>query len=81
VNRAEIEHLGRIVYGSTFSVEIDHSTLAIENRSLNGRTVGFDRLSTGAKEQLRVTARLACAAIVVGTDGGGLPVIIDDALG
>jgi phosphohistidine swiveling domain-containing protein len=79
--RAEIERLGRIVYGSTFAVEIDHSTLAIDSRSLNGRTVGFDRLSMGAKEQLCVMTRLACAAIVAGTDEGGAPVIIDDALG
>ncbi|MGO9148302.1 MAG: AAA family ATPase [Acidimicrobiales bacterium] len=79
--RAEIERLGRIVYGSSFAVEIDHSTLAIENRSLHGRTVPFARLSAGAKEQLCVIARLACAAIVAGTDGGGAPVIIDDALG
>ena len=79
--RAEIERLGRIVYGSTFSVEIDHSSLAIESRTLNGRTVGFNRLSMGAKEQLCVIARLACAGIVAGTGGGGAPVIIDDALG
>jgi uncharacterized protein YhaN len=77
----EIERLGRIVYGGSFGVEIDHATLGIESRSLEGRTVAFDRLSTGAKEQLCVVARLACAGIVAGSDGDGAPVIIDDALG
>lgn len=79
--RAEIERLGRIVYGPSFSVEVDHSTLGIESRTLLGRTVDFDQLSTGAQEQLCVIARLACAAIVAGKDGAGAPVIIDDALG
>ena len=79
--RAAVERLGRIVYGPSFSVEVDHSTLAVASRTLQGRTVAFDQLSTGAREQLCVMARLACAGIVAGRDGGGAPVIIDDALG
>jgi len=78
--RGEIERLGRIVYGPNFAVEVDHATLAIESRTLDGRTVAFGGLSTGAKEQLCVLARLACAAIAAVTDGGA-PVVIDDALG
>jgi hypothetical protein len=78
--RAEIERLGRIVYGPSFAVEIDHATLAVESRTLDGRTVAFAGLSTGAKEQLCVLARLACAGIAAATDGGA-PVVIDDALG
>lgn len=79
--RAEIERLGRIVYGPTFGVDIDHSDLTITSRTLGGRTVPFGRLSTGAREQLCVLALLACAGIVAGGAGHGVPVIIDDALG
>ena len=79
--RAEIERLGRIVYGTHFSVEIDHATLGIEMRSLNGVTLPFNLLSVGAREQLCILSRLACAAIVSRDDGDGAPVIIDDALG
>ena len=45
----------------------------------------FASLSSGAREQLAVLARLACGALVSppASDGtpGGVPVIIDDALG
>ncbi|TPG25226.1 AAA family ATPase [Mycolicibacterium hodleri] len=76
--RTEVERLGCIVFGSDFEVEID-GDLSILSRTLDGRTVPFDSLSGGAKEQLGIVARLASAALVAKEDG--VPVIIDDALG
>jgi uncharacterized protein YhaN len=51
---------------------------------MDGITVSFDQLSTGAKEQMSVVATLACAILVNPDgqdDGGGAPVILDDVLG
>ena len=88
--KAEIERLARIVFGPGVSVEIDHATLRITSRTLDGITVPFESLSGGAREQLAVLARLACAALVsppaddgpgVAAHGSGVPVIFDDALG
>ncbi len=76
--RTELERLGRTVFGSTFEVEID-SDLQIRNRTLDGRTVPFESLSGGAREQLGILARLAVAALVDTQDA--VPVLIDDALG
>ena len=44
-----------------------------------GRTVPYESLSGGAKEQLGIVARLAGAALVAKEDS--VPVVIDDALG
>ncbi|MEU9806376.1 AAA family ATPase [Mycobacterium sp. NPDC050853] len=76
--RAELERLGRMVFGPTFEVDID-SDLSIRSRTLDGRTVPYESLSGGAKEQLGIVARLASAALVAPQDA--VPVIIDDALG
>ncbi|MDT5137437.1 MAG: hypothetical protein QOD58_1699 [Mycobacterium sp.] len=76
--RAEIERLGRPVFGPTFEVDID-SNLCILSRTLNGITVPYESLSGGAKEQLGILARLAGAALVAKEDT--VPVVIDDALG
>ncbi|MGV0835873.1 AAA family ATPase [Mycolicibacterium thermoresistibile] len=76
--RAEVERLGRLVFGDSFEVEID-SDLCIRSRTLSGRTVDYDSLSGGAKEQLGIVARLAGAALVAKDDT--VPVVIDDALG
>jgi len=76
--RAEVERLGRIVFGADFEVEID-AELRICSRTLAGRTVPYESLSGGAKEQLGIVARLAGAALVAKEDG--VPVLIDDALG
>lgn len=76
--RDEIIRLGRIVFGSEFSVELDEG-LAIKARTLDGKTVEFGSLSVGAQEQLSVIARLAVALMVA--PDGGVPLIIDDALG
>jgi uncharacterized protein YhaN len=76
--RAELHRLGRPVFGPTFEVDID-SNLRILTRTLAGRTVPYDSLSDGAKEQLGILARLAGAALIAKEDT--VPVLIDDALG
>lgn len=76
--RDEIMRLGGIVYGSTFDVGLAED-LSIETRTLSGQTLSFGQLSTGAQEQLGVLSRLACARLV--SDDGGVPVVLDDALG
>ena len=76
--RNQVELLGRIVFGDSFEVEID-SALRICSRTLAGRTVPYESLSGGAKEQMGIVARLASAALVAKDDS--VPVVIDDALG
>ncbi|MDD7939762.1 AAA family ATPase [Actinomycetospora lutea] len=76
--RAQVERLARIVFGASLSLEIDED-LRITHRTLDGTTVAFSALSSGAQEQLGLCARLACAALVDPADG--VPVVIDDALG
>ncbi|MEJ2861698.1 AAA family ATPase [Actinomycetospora flava] len=76
--RAQVERLARIVFGASLSLEIDED-LRITHRTLDGVTVAFAALSSGAQEQLGLCARLACAALVDPSDG--VPVVIDDALG
>ncbi|MCV7229780.1 AAA family ATPase [Mycolicibacterium komossense] len=76
--RTEIERLGRAVFGPTFEVEVD-SALQIRSRTLDGRTVPYESLSGGAKEQLGLVTRLAVSALVAKEDT--VPVVIDDALG
>ncbi len=76
--REGIESLGRLVFGSTLEVELADD-LRIARRTLHGVTLDFADLSTGAKEQLGMISRLACASIVAAD--GGAPVIFDDALG
>jgi AAA ATPase domain len=76
--RNQVERLGRIVFGDSFEVDID-SQLRICSRTLSGRTVPYESLSGGAKEQLGIVTRLAGAALVAKEDG--VPVVIDDALG
>ncbi len=76
--RAELQRLGRPVFGRSFDVDVD-SDLRIRNRSLDGCTVPYESLSGGAKEQLGILARLAGAALVAKEDA--VPVLIDDALG
>jgi uncharacterized protein YhaN len=76
--RGEVERLGRIVFGDSFEVDVD-SQLCIGTRTLSGRTVPYDSLSGGAKEQLGIVARLAGSALVAKEDS--VPVVIDDALG
>ena len=73
-----IVQLGKVVFGSEFDIEIDDDW-SISSRTLNGKTLPFAELSIGAKEQLGILTRLAAAQIV--SKQGGVPLIIDDALG
>jgi DNA repair exonuclease SbcCD ATPase subunit len=73
-----IERLGQIVFGPTFAIEISDDW-TLESRMLDGTLLPFDDLSVGAKEQLGILTRLAAAQIVA--KQGGVPLIIDDALG
>ena len=76
--RERIVELGRLVFGPTLDIELGDD-LGITRRTLNGISLDFDHLSSGAQEQLGMISRLACAAIVA--SDGGVPVIFDDALG
>ncbi|ART68790.1 hypothetical protein BTO20_09495 [Mycobacterium dioxanotrophicus] len=76
--RLEVQRLGRLVFGEDFDVDVD-SELRICTRTVSGRTVPYESLSGGAKEQLAIVTRLAGAALVAKEDN--VPVIIDDALG
>jgi len=76
--RDRIEHLGKVVFGPSLRIEVADD-LSLVSRTVDDRTVPFDSLSGGAREQLGLIARLACAGIVEGQ--GGLPVVLDDALG
>ncbi|MCC7103685.1 MAG: hypothetical protein IT307_00955 [Chloroflexi bacterium] len=77
--RREMERLGRIVFGPGFTVGLDGDTLEVVSRTLDGRTIPFESLSIGTQEQIAIIGRLACATIVA--PDGGVPVILDDALG
>ena len=76
--RAEVERLGRVVFGSDFAVELDEQ-LRIVTRTLAGRTLDVEQLSGGAQEQLGLLTRLAAAVVVDPVDG--VPLLLDDALG
>ena len=76
--REKITAYGKFVFGDDFSVELGED-LRILSRTAGGVTVAFDQLSTGTREQLCVISRLACAALVA--PDGGVPVVLDDALG
>jgi len=73
-----VERLGRLVFDETFQVEIDED-LQITARTTGGVRVPFESLSGGTKEQLSLMFRLACSMIVA--EEGGMPLIMDDALG
>ncbi|AKJ64774.1 ATP-binding protein [Kiritimatiella glycovorans] len=73
-----IEHLGRLLFDDTFQVEISED-LQIASRTLSGITEPFEFLSGGTKEQLSLIFRLACSVIVA--KDGGMPLVLDDALG
>ena len=77
--RERIDHLGSLVFGPDFGVELDES-LRIVSRTIGDQTIPFESLSVGAQEQLGLITRLACA-MIVSRDGGGVPLILDDALG
>lgn len=76
--REGIEKLGRYLFGPDFRVEVDEQ-LQVVNRTSGGVTVPIGQLSTGAQEQMGLLVRLAAASMV--TDEGGVPLVLDDALG
>ncbi|MGH3357760.1 MAG: hypothetical protein ACRDO7_03080, partial [Nocardioidaceae bacterium] len=73
-----IESLGRVVFGDDLSVEIADD-LTIVSRTSRGRTVAFESLSGGTREQFAILGRLAAAGLVDPADGA--PLVIDDAFG
>jgi uncharacterized protein YhaN len=76
--KERIERLGKVVFGDSFTISMNPD-LTVAERTLNGRTVPFESLSKGAQEQIGMISRLASAMIV--SKDGGVPIIIDDALG
>lgn len=80
----EVNRLARFVFGQSAHVAINPSDFTVTSRTMDGTTVSFDQLSTGAKEQMSIVATLACAILVNprGSEGdAGVPVILDDVLG
>lgn len=75
-HRAVVE-LGRLVYRRDFDVELSED-LTIVSRREGGVTVPYESLSGGAREQLAVIVRIACARLV-GDDG--VPLFLDDTMG
>lgn len=79
-----IERLGKIVFGPDVEFAVSAETLRIESRTMDGRTVAFESLSGGAKEQIGVISALACAELVATNNDAsdrGAPIVLDDALG
>jgi hypothetical protein len=76
--KKRIENLGKFLFGDSFQVELNEE-LNIVSRTLNGMTLPYKALSTGAREQIGLITKLACAMTV--SDNGGVPILIDDALG
>lgn len=76
--REGIERLGRPVFGPTLKVDVNE-TLQVVSRTVNGVTVPLGQLSTGAREQMGLLVRLAVARMV--SKEGGVPLVLDDALG
>lgn len=77
--RERIEVLGRVLHGPTFRVALGDD-LEVTEREVDGVTLPVDSLSLGSREQLAILVRLAIAGLTA-TDGTGVPVILDDALG
>jgi energy-coupling factor transporter ATP-binding protein EcfA2 len=74
--RKEIERLGKFIFGEDFGVVIGEN-LGVDARVINGTTIPYANLSSGAKEQIGILERLATARIV---GKGGVPLILDDAV-
>ena len=68
---------GRMLHGGEFDVELDDD-LRVARRHLDGVWLESGDLSVGAREQLALLGRLACATLL--GDQGGL-LLFDDALG
>lgn len=75
-HRAVVD-LGTLVYGRDFDVRLGED-LTILSRRLGSESVDYDSLSGGAREQLSVIVRIACARLV---GDNGVPVFLDDTMG
>lgn len=75
-HRAVVE-LGSLVYGRDFDVQLGED-LTILSRRTGDVTVPYESLSGGAREQLAVIVRIACARLV---GDSGVPVFLDDTMG
>ncbi|MXP23184.1 AAA family ATPase [Gordonia sp. HNM0687] len=73
-----LEELGAHVFGEGVRFDVDDN-LDVVSRTVDGVTIGHEALSGGAREQLALLTRLACATLVDEADG--VPVLVDDALG
>ncbi|ALG84305.1 AAA family ATPase [Gordonia phthalatica] len=73
-----LEELAAPVFGEDVRFHVTDE-FVIATRTLGGVTVDIDALSAGAKEQVGLLARLACATLIDSADG--VPLILDDALG
>ncbi len=76
--KERLEGLGRVIFGPGVVVDVAED-LSIASLTRGGIAIAWDQLSVGTREQLGVLVRLACAELVA-TDGG-VPVMLDDALG
>jgi AAA domain len=76
--RDGIERLGRHVFGPSLRVDVD-DRLQVTSRTIDEVTVALELLSTGAREQMGLLVRLAAASMV--SKDGGVPLVLDDALG
>lgn len=74
-HKAVVE-LGSLVYRD-FDVRLGED-LTILSRRIGDVTVDYESLSGGAREQLAVIVRIACARLV---GEGGVPVFLDDTMG
>jgi DNA repair exonuclease SbcCD ATPase subunit len=75
--RELIARHGRVVFGEGLEVELDEE-LKVVRRTLDGDTLEWEHLSSGAKEQLAILSALAAARLAA---DGGVPLVLDDALG
>ena len=77
--RERIVALGQVVFGPSFGVVLGPD-LEVQARTIDGVGLPVAALSTGAREQLATVVRLAIAGLTA-SDGSGVPVVLDDALG
>lgn len=77
--RELVEKYAAAVFGSAVSLKVGED-LTILSKTMGDATVPFNSLSTGAREQLALLGRIACAQLVA-PGSGGVPLILDDTLG
>ncbi len=81
--RALVEKYATGVFGPGVGVSVSED-LTISAKTAGEATIPFDQLSAGAREQLSLLGRIACAELITppgAQDVGGVPLILDDALG